>query len=381
MTPVPFDLPLATGEAAALASLILEHAEGKPLTDDLRNRLASRAAVLKMTSIRPYFASLEKDPIHPSTYYLAVDGLEAQPLLLHIAPATAPSSGIFPRAILIGRMQAAGGGPRREIVVNASPFAAADPDRVRAFAEEVNRAFLPRPQGSRPAISVGGLDHRLPELFEAFRSIFKSKGENLASIRLSGTPETAAMWAAIRSGWREGYTLENDCIEVSGSTEDDLSRSIELAKEAIRNCAGCTRFGVNTPGVSQDARLRINTEIYDFIREIKTRQKHVRTFDFDLRLHGAQEIGAQEIESGLQRWKAEGRSAQLISIDGESLPRLTELVSMAREFRTMLSFDAGSGTDSELLKRVGNATNGKVDCKIAPGDPGQIAEVFRNVFG
>ncbi len=367
---------MRTGEAAALASLVLEHAEGKPLNDDLRNRLASRAAVLKMTSIRPYFASLEKDPIHPSTYYLAVDGLEAQPLLLHIAPATAPSSGLFPKAILIGRMQAAGGGTRREIIVNASAFAPTDSERIRTFAEEVNRAFLPRPQGSRPAISVGGLEDSLPAVFEAFRSIFKLKGENVASIRLSGAPETTAIWAAIRSGWREGYTLENDCIEISGSTEDEIAQSIETAQHAIRNCAACTRFGVNTSGVSQGARFRINAEIYDAIREIKTRQKHTRAFDFDLRLYDP-----HEIETGLQRWKAEGRQAQLVSMPRDFLPRLAELANMAREFRTMLSFDAGSGMDGDLLKSVGEATNGRVDGKIAPSDPGQIAEVFRNLFG
>lgn len=376
MTPVPFDLPVRTGEAAALASLVLEHAEGKPLNDDLRNRLAGRAAILKMASIRPYFASLEKDPIHPSTYYLAVDGLEAQPLLLHIAPATAPSSGLFPKAVLIGRMQAAGGRARREIVVNASPFAATDSERVRTFAEEVNRAFLPRPQGSRPAISVGGLEDRLPAVFEAFRSIFKSKGENVASIRLSGAPETAAIWAAIRSGWREGYTLEKDCIEISGSTEEEIARSIEAAQEKIRDCAACTRFGVNTSRVSTEIRHRINAEICDFIREIKTRQKHGRTFDFDLRLYDV-----QEIETGLRRWRAEGRPAQLVSIPRELLPRLSEWPALAREFRTTLSCDAESGTDEEVLERIREEMKGRVDCRIVPGDPGQIVEVFRNVFG
>ncbi len=376
MTPVPFDLPLHTGEAAALASLVLEHAEGKPLNDNLRNRLASRAAVSKMTSIRPYFASLEKDPIHPSTFYLAVDGLDAQPLLLHIAPATAPSSALFPKAILIGRMQAAGGGVRREIVVNASWFAATDSDRIRTFAEEVNRAFLPRPQGSRPAISVGGLDDRLPDVFESFRSIFKLKGENVASIRISNAPETAAMWAAIRSGWREGYTLENDGIEISGSTGDEIARSLGAAQQKIRNCAACTRFGVNTPGLSSDVRFRLNAEIYDFVREIKIRQKNIRSFDFDFRSYHP-----EEIEPAVKRWKADGRPAQLVSIDKESLPRITELAAMAREFRTLLSFDAGSGKDLEMLKRVREATNGRVDCKITVSDPGEIPEVFRNLFG
>ena len=43
----------------------------------------------------PYFASLERDPVHPSTYYLAVDGEAGQPLLLHTALANAPTSSLF----------------------------------------------------------------------------------------------------------------------------------------------------------------------------------------------------------------------------------------------------------------------------------------------
>jgi exonuclease SbcC len=44
VTPVPLELPLRPAEAAELANLIFDHAEGKPLSDDVRNRLASRAA-------------------------------------------------------------------------------------------------------------------------------------------------------------------------------------------------------------------------------------------------------------------------------------------------------------------------------------------------
>src|SRR5713226_5544495 len=140
MTPVPFDLPIKTSDAAALAALIFEQADGKPLTDDLRNRVADRAEKLRLATVKPYGRSLERDPIHPSTYYVAVDGLANQPLLLHIAPASAPASGLFPKAVLIGRMRAAAGG---EIVVNAVPFASTDHDRIGAYAEQVNRAYLP----------------------------------------------------------------------------------------------------------------------------------------------------------------------------------------------------------------------------------------------
>ena len=74
MTPVPLELPLRPAEAADLANLIFDHAEGKLLSDDVRNRLAARAAAVKFQTLSPFFGSLERDPVHHSVYYLAVDG-------------------------------------------------------------------------------------------------------------------------------------------------------------------------------------------------------------------------------------------------------------------------------------------------------------------
>src|SRR5580692_3127521 len=151
------DLPVKASEAAALAELIFLHAEGKSLTDDLRNRLAGRANQLQISTFKPYFGSLARDPTHPSTYYVAADGRNSQSLLLHIALASAPTSGIFPNALLIGRMRASG----KEIVVNSIPFASKDWENVSRYVAQVDTAFLPRPQGARPAIAVG---NRHPEI-------------------------------------------------------------------------------------------------------------------------------------------------------------------------------------------------------------------------
>lgn len=275
MTPVPFDLPIKTSDAAALAALIFEHAEGKPLTGDLRNRLANRAEKLALGAMTPYGRSLEEDPVHPSTYYVAVDGVENKPLLLRIAPASSPASGLFPKAMLIGRMRVATGS---EIVVNAVSFASTDYDRIRTYAEQVNRAYLPRPQGAQPAIAVGNRhpEISLPAAFDAFDAILKKTGVNLAStVQLSATREMttdealaqrdgenptaaghtrvsirhlyhAGVWAAIRKGWREGYNAEADHFIVSGNTPDEVARSVEGAKEAIRQAAGYTKFTTDT---------------------------------------------------------------------------------------------------------------------------------------
>src|SRR3989454_1541059 len=268
------DLPVKASEAASLAELIFAQAEGKPLSDDLRNRLAGRAVPLKLSSIKPYFGSLAKDPVHPSTYYLAVDGRDSQPLLLHVTLASAPTSGVFPNALLIGRMRASG----REIVVNAIPFSSKDWENVSRYAQHVDTAFLPRPQGARPAIAVGNRhpEISLPAAFEAFRTILKNTGVNMASTsQLSATREMttdeaiaardgenpvaaghtrvsirhlyhAGLWAAIRSGWREGYNAEADHFIVSGNTPDEIARSVEAAKEAIRHAAWYTKFTTDT---------------------------------------------------------------------------------------------------------------------------------------
>ncbi len=268
------DLPVRASETAAIAELIFANAEGKPLNDDVRNRLAGRAGKLQLETVRPYFGSLARDPSHPSTYYLACDGRESQALLLHITTASAPTSGIFPNALLIGRMRAGA----REIVVNTVPFSSKNWEALDRYVAEVDPAFRPRPQGARPAIAVGNRhpEISLPAAFDAFRTIYRNTGVNMAStVQLSATREMttdeaiaardgenptaaghtrvsirhlyhAGLWAAIRSGWREGYSAEADHFIVSGSTPDEIARSVETAKEAIGQAEGYTKFTTDT---------------------------------------------------------------------------------------------------------------------------------------
>ena len=278
MTPVLIEQPLRPSEASALAELIFQVAEGKVLNEDLRARLNSRIGNLNLGSIVPYTGSLAKDPTHVSAYYIAVDGVHngrTTQLLLYMAPASAPMSSLFPKPVLIGRMRPGGG---REIVVNAIPFDSSSYDHIRTFAEKVDKAFLPRPQGALPAIAVGNRhpELSLPATFEAFRTIYKTLGVNLAStVQLSATREMtteaaiaardgedplapghtrvsikhlyhAGLWAAIRAGWREGYNAEADHFIVSGSNDAEIASSIEATKEAIKQAAGYTKFTTDT---------------------------------------------------------------------------------------------------------------------------------------
>ena len=398
MTPVPFDLPLKPGDAAELAGLIFEHADGKPLTEEIRGRLAGRAAAMRLESVQPHFGSLEPDPVHRSAYYLAVDGYGGRPLLLRLARASWPTGALFPEQILIGRMRLPSGG---EIVINAAPFASTDRQNIATFAARVNPAFLPRPQGAQPAIAAGNRHPEicLPAIFSAYRSILKSSGLNLASTsQLSATREMttddaiaarggedpvaaghtrvsirhlyhAGLWAAIRSGWREGYSAEADHFIVTGRTPDEIRRSVEATKEAIRHAADYTKFTTDTsrlfvleadlrhPSPWSDATveekfetifsaeerewilsefsgpfsvgetaypfskpeilrlsvkfgesLKLNEELYDFIRDTRK-----RSFDFEPSIDEAETLTTpQELIFYMHWLKKRGRPAQLV---------------------------------------------------------------------
>ena len=504
MTPVPFDLPLNPAEAGELAALVFAVAGGKPLSDDLRSRLAVRASTLKLESITPYFGSLERDPVHRSMFYLAVDGNKGQPLLLHLSLASSPSSAIFPKALLIGRMRRPGS---HEIVINASPFGSTDHGNLFKFATEINTAFLPRPQGAGPAIASGNRhpEISLPAAFDAFRTILKRTGRNLAStVQLSATREMttdaalaardgerptdpghtrvsirhlyhAGLWAAIRSGWREGYTAEADHFIVTGSTPEEVARSVDATKEAIRQAAGFTKFTTDTsrlfvleadprhPAAWSDAvveerfesvfdaeerawildefvrtvavgddsftftreevlrlavkfgeSLKLNEQLYDFIRQTRASQKPSRSFDFEPSLDEAETLTTPRELVFYMHWlKARGRAAQLVppnlgfkkrqaypvamessaeagiglqeyaahkmwpelvervasEFDGDPVEefsaRVRSLAAVARHFQATLSIHSGSGKQPEILDAIGRATAGRVNYKIS----------------
>ena len=333
MTPVPFDLPVRPSEAAALAGLIFEHAEGKPLKDDVRSRLAGRAAAVKFESLKPYFGSLERDPVHPSSYYMAVDA--PAPLLLHMAAAAAPTGSLYPKALLIGRMRTPRGG---EIVVNAVPFAPGDRENIDRYAAQVGRAFLPRPQGPQSAIAVARPD------FDAFRAVLKTRGVNLASIV---GEYHATLWAAIRSGWREGYTV------CPGRLAADSARDSILAN------AGCTRFAIAAGSPSR------YEELFDFIRQTKARAA-VRAFDFEPCTTPG------ELADLLEALKLGGRTPQLIapelgfeegrpytgSLD-ELAAQVKALAGTARPYQCTLSIRNGSGKQPEVHQIIGRAALGR----------------------
>lgn len=395
-----------TKEAGAVADRIFQHVESRALDADLRGRLAAELQALRLSGLRPHVGSLAQDPAHASNYYLAVDALAngtATPLLLHLAPVSTPVSSLFPKPLLTQRIHAGSGG---EMLVKVFPFASSDHENIRAFAEQVDTAFLPRPQRALPAIAAGNRhpEISLPAVFDAYRAILRKRNVNMASTaQLSATREMttdealarrdgenptaaghtrvsirhlyhAGLWAAVRAGWREGYNAEADHFIVSGNNPQEISRSVEAVKEAIRHAVGYTKFTTDTsrlfeleadprhPQAWSDAAtaerfqqlfseeerrwavaefsrpfridgapydftreeiirlavkfgesLKLNEELFDSIRAAKAPLKFSREFDFEPSLDEAETLTtAKELLFYMHWLRARGRPAQLV---------------------------------------------------------------------
>ncbi len=371
MTPVPLELPLRPADAAAVGNLVFDLAERKALTEELRARLAARAAVLRLTGMVPYFGSLERDPVHPSTYYLAVDGEDRQPLLLHMAPANAPTSGLFRKPLLVGRMPRPGG---PEMVINCLPFGPGDGEEIEKFASQTDPRLLPKPLGPRPALVVESARPEVdfPVALEAFRGIAKRGGKNLAALAGGAEGYPCAVWAAIRAGWREGY---------SAGTTIALAGGMEAAREAARRAAGCSRFTAaigemvrgREPGAAEFAPgLEAAAALQECIRQTRSARKAGRSFDFELGLEGSpRTTSAADLEFCLGWMKARGHAVQLASpeLGGGENPAATlaELAGVALQYGCTLSVAARPGHDEGTLGAIGRATMGRVSYRLAAG--------------
>ncbi len=317
MRPIPIELPLKADEASSLAGVLFDHAEGRALTDDSRQRLASR---LPRFSFDVFCGSLQKDPIHPSVYYIAVapGAVLERTLLLRIALASSPSSGLFPNALLIGRMRAHSG---REIVINAVEFGPHDRQNIRTYAEQLDRAFVPRPQGTRPAIEVSGAT---PLTFHDFRSILNRTRINMASLH-SATPEQAC-WCAILAGWREGYTVATDVAD---------GQPVE---------PGFTKYNLRTASLLDQIAPGIPRDDLELATEATTPDALAR----ELQSRAVQFI-APPISLATPNSAAEaGKFAEL-----------------ARSVDATLSLPLTGEESPALLAAIGQATGGRVNCKVS----------------
>jgi len=337
MTPVPLDLPLRPGEAARIAALIFDHAEGKPLTEELRNRLAARAVALKLESIKPWFGSLSRDPVHPGSYYLAIDTADTAPLLLHMALSTAPTSSIFHKPLLIGRTRPLRG---PEFVINSIPFSSEDRENIERFAAHIDSAFLPRLQGSRASITVAT---DFPGALEVFRAILKRTGRNLAA--LAGDYH-AGLWAVIRAGWRQEYSM---------------------VARGIPQTLAYTRYVIDVSSIDPlDAALKAAEYQHEEIRQARAALKMVALFEFEA---GLGRITADQLRISLEWLRDRGHAPQFVTIAPAG--DLDAISAIARMHQVTLSFQYAG----EPVGPVARAASGRLNYHVTtPAEAGEIAE-------
>lgn len=326
MSMIPLVLPLKANEAAALADLVYQQLEGNALTTDARNRFAARLPQLALETFTPYPGSLARDPIHSSTYYIVIDALT--PMLLRIALASSPASGLFPGAMLIGRMRPGGG---REIVINAVAFDHTDRETVRTFAHQVDPTFLPRSRGPQSAIVAEGTN--FASAFRAFRAILKSTGLNLAA---TSENYDAALWSAIRAGWREGWNAQTS----DPSAVDYTKYSVEGSLDQLEL-------------------------IYDRIHASKHAAKAGRVFDFEISTTG-------DIATALDWMKSRGKPVQFIRTNPSA--DLREQAAAARQHNAILSFTGGEP------EQIGIATAGRFHYRMT-GDEEAIRLAASSLLG
>ena len=357
----PIEMPVRASEASELADIIFEFAETRRLTDDLRNRMHGRMGNLKLETIVAHTGSLCADPVHPSAFYVAVDGIRngvSKPWLLRVADANTPSSALFPKAILIGRMRLQN---RREIVASVVPFGPDDAVHIRTFADEVDRAFLPRPQGTSPSMAAYATD----EPFAEFRHIHKSGGLNWAATWGS---RDAAMWAAIRAGWRDGYSAESEPLPLD---------SVEACEAAVLMEPGYTKFVMATGGLASNPAscAEAIAGVCDFIQKARSPQPAWRRFDLEITMPSA-DVSA--IHALLDELKEQGRMVQSMApklVAGDSLEDLNAAI---KRHGAVLKVDVEQSTPIELLREIGGATGGRVQCRVEQGvDMRAVAEALR----
>lgn len=191
MTPSQLLPPVKPSEAVALADLILRLIQNKPWSNDLRGKLESSLPTLKLEKLKPFPHTLAPDPIHAATFYVIVE-TNQEHWLLHIAPASAATTPLFPKPTLLARVRPSG---EREIVINAIPVS----PNIQAIIEGLHPHLLARPTSihnlySHPAEAA------TPDLFKSI-----PKRPNLLPALRTTTPGWHIYQPLLLSTWRDGF--------------------------------------------------------------------------------------------------------------------------------------------------------------------------------
>ena len=385
MTAPPLAPPVSASEAIALADIIARITDGRPLRDDVRAQFCAHLAGEHFDNLVPLPGSLAQDPGHSAACYLAVDALgdgEASPLLLLIAPAAARPSVLFPNAFLIGCSRPGDG---RELAVRAVPFSHLDHGPIRTFAGDVDTAFLPRPHGVQPVLTVASDEPAvaLPAAMQAYRQVLRSCGHNVASVvSTGGDPDRlldAALWSVIRAGWREGF---------SAGLRVPLAGGLQAAKQAIRRGQHYSRF-ILSAGRGDFEELDICVQLHAFITEIKSGHRPWKHFDMELSLTGSGVSAPDDVAFCLEWLKRHGCPAQSVAPDLAGIFKVPELESCVSDlaeavlpFNATLTIHQRAYHSPASIERIVRAASGRLNYEMilrAGMDPREIIETIEDI--
>jgi hypothetical protein len=272
MNPTQLLLPVKPSEAVALADAIFRLLENRAWSVDLRGRLQSALPGLSLERLKPLPFTLAPDPVHQNTYYLAVWS-QGELWLLHMAPASAPTSSLFPRPVLIARVRPSGG---REIVVNAIPV---EPN-LETIVSQLHPQLLARTGGTQAIWSV-------PEGNEDWSS-YPRRTSVLPAVR-----GEAASWKVyaglLGAGYRDGF------VHVLAGL-----REMPAAEKA----RAYSRFSFV---VSDLGELR---PVVEFARGMKAVLE--KTFDLELDLREADGVSVEAVETLLDNLRLSNVAVQAV---------------------------------------------------------------------
>jgi hypothetical protein len=356
MSPAPLVLPVRAAEAMAVADVILETAERRPLADDVRNRVGGRLAALRLDGLKAWPGSLARDPVHASSYFIAVEGSPesgADCWLLRVALASAPASALFPNPVLITRSRGSTGG---EIVISAIPFASTNSNEVRAYATAIDTAFLPRPRGTQAALTVCAAEPavQIPAVFQAWRRIARSRVPLAAAVDCTAGEGVFAVttWSAIRAGWRDGF---------GATVRIPHGSSVDTAREFVRAHSFATRWVAAGSADSESV-----AAMFRVIRET-TSQKH---FDFEVSLAGTGVSAAGRVAALVDELKRQPCPVQSIApdlfgvADAELELRVAEIADALRPMSAALTVEGQPGWSGRTVERIGRAAGGRLNYSL-----------------
>lgn len=280
MTPTQLLPPVKPSEAVAIADLVFRLSQGRPWSIDLRGKLQSSLPALRLEKLQAFAHTLAPDPAHSSTFYLLIE-TNQEHWLLHIAPASAATSPLFPNPILLARVRPSG---EREIVVNAIPAGA----NIRTIITGLYPNLIARPTSI----------HSLWSTVPGASLIQLLANQNKRSNVLPAVRTDKSTWQPflnlLASNWRDGFVAILDQLEQAPTADEaePFSRFSMIVEDPT------------------DAR-----RIANFDQQLRTVLR--RGYDLELNLSSHRKLELDTLHTLLDNLKLIGVPIHSVEIDGQ----------------------------------------------------------------